>query len=105
SNSRRRGELEASKSDGARTNSRLPRRRRTRTLTRRTRLNWLFQFLEVFWNLELACVDWILFDRDDCGHDLSRADRNHCLERQSGKISVIRHTHVARLPRAGDRRL
>src|SRR4029077_17394666 len=108
SNSRRRGELEASNSvERTRRNAtRLRRRRTRRSLDRRRRsVERLLQFLKIFWNVELGRADRVFFDGHDGGCDLVAADGDNSLERQSGEIGVVGHAHVARFPSAGDRRL
>src|SRR5205809_7698453 len=110
SNSPRRGELEASNNfERTRRNAtRLRRRcwRTRRTLDRRRRcVERLLQFLKIFWNVELGRADRVFFDGHDGRRDPAIADGDDSLERQSGEIGVVGHAHVARFPRAGDRRL
>src|SRR5438067_3461975 len=110
SNSRRRGELEASNrvERTRRDATRLRRRcwRTHRTLNRRRRsVERLLQFLKIFRDVELGRAGRVFFYGHDGGRDLVVADGDDSLERQSGEIGVVGHTHVARFPRAGDRRL
>src|SRR5712664_2122763 len=109
SNSRRRGELEASNSveRTRRDATRLRRRcwRTHRALDRRRSIERLLHFLKIFRNVELGRADRVFFDGHDGGRDLVVADGDDSLERQSGEIGVVGHAHVARFPRAGDRRL
>src|SRR6266576_2397302 len=73
--------------------------------SRRRGVERLLQSLKIFRNVELGRADRVFFDGRDGGRDLVVADGDDSLERQSGEIGVLGHAHVARFPRAGDRRL